>query len=91
MKYEIVYTSKFKKSYKRVEKRGYPMECLHTVIKILADAGTLPPVYKDHVLTGNYAGCRECHIKPDWLLIYRIRKTLEVLDLVDTGSHSDLF
>lgn len=87
MKYHI----EFSNTYKRAQKRGLPMDELNSVVRTLADGDELDAVYRDHALTGQYKGCRECHIQPDWLLIYRIRERLEILNLVDTGIHSDLF
>ena len=87
MKYRI----EFSNTYKRAQKRGLPMDELNSVVRTLADGDELDAVYRDHALTGQYKGCRECHIQPDWLLIYRIRERLEILNLVDTGIHSDLF
>ena len=87
----IEYTSKFKKDYKLAVKRGRDLEKLKKVIAILEREGKLDFQYRDHALTGNYKGCRECHIEPDWLLIYRIENDRLVLLLNRTGSHSDLF
>lgn len=87
----ISYQSKFKKDYKRIKKRGYDLRLLEMVISILAAGQTLPPQYKDHDLQGDYAGCRECHITPDWLLVYEVDDTELVLYLMRTGTHSDLF
>lgn len=84
-------TTVFKKDYKRAIKRGLQMELLETVIEILAMGKPLPLEYKDHDLTGNWRGHRECHIQPDWLLIYRIEDDVLVLTLSRTGTHSDLF
>lgn len=90
-KYEVIFTTIFKKDYKLAKKRGYDMDLLKQVIEQLANGETLPEKYKDHALSGNYKGFRECHIKPDWLLIYqRVAEEL-VLFLTRTGSHSDLF
>lgn len=91
MKYEIEVTSKFKKDFKRVQKRGCNMQELKTVIDILSNGEELPEKYKDHALSGNYNGFRECHIQPDWLLIYKIEAELLILGLIRTGTHSDLF
>lgn len=91
MKYEVVPSAKFKKGVKRAEKRGLDISKLANIIKMLADGEALPPEYKDHQLTGNYAGKRECHIEPDWLLIYKYKDDQLFLYLVDTGTHSDLF
>ena len=84
MKYTIEMSTKFKKDYKLAKKRGYDID-------LLADGETLPEKYCDHALSGDYSGCRECHILPDWLLVYRIEKELLILALTRTGTHSDLF
>jgi mRNA interferase YafQ len=91
MKYEIKRTSQFKKDYKKIAKRGMKMADLNKVINQLAEGKELPPKNRDHALTGNYIGFRECHIAPDWLLIYLITDETLVLTLTRTGSHSDLF
>ena len=91
MKYQIEITAKFKKDYKKALKRGYKEELLQKVIAILANGEKLPSKYKDHSLNGQYLGYRECHLAPDWLLIYRIESNLLVLVLTRTGTHSDLF
>ena len=91
MKYAIEMSSKFKRDYKLAKKRGYDVSLLQKVIDMLADGETLPEKYCDHSLTGEYIGYRECHILPDWLLIYRIEKDLLILGLTRTGTHSDLF
>lgn len=87
----IKYETGFKKDYKRIVKRGYDVSLLEEVINLLANKIPLPKKYKDHGLSGNYAGFRECHITPDWLLIYRIDDNELILYLTRTGSHSDLF
>ena len=87
----IKYYSSFKKDYKRIVKRGYDVRKLDEVITLLTNEQTLPEKYKDHQLSGNYIGCRECHITPDWLLIYEIDNGELLLLLTRTGSHSDLF
>lgn len=87
----IRYHSMFKKDYKRIVKRGYDVRQLEAVIGLLAERKPLPEKYRDHNLVGNYSGCRECHITPDWLLIYEINEDELVLYLTRTGSHSDLF
>ena len=91
MKYEIERTTQFKRDYKLAVKRGCDMNCLKDVIQLLADGVTLPPEYRDHSLGGNYTGYRECHIKPDWLLVYKITEEILILTLYRTGTHSDLF
>lgn len=90
-KLSVRMTSQFKKDYKLAMKRGMNIELLDKVIDILAMGETLPEKYRDHALTGNWVGHRECHIQPDWLLIYRIEKSVLVLELSATGTHSDLF
>lgn len=90
-KYRIVQTGKFKKDLKSVIKRGYNVDLLGVVVDALADGQSLPAKYKDHALIGDYKGCRECHITPDWLLIYEQSETELFLYLTRTGSHSDLF
>lgn len=84
-------TSLFKKDYKQAIKRGWKIELLDEVIEVIAMGNTLSEKYRDHELTGNWRGHRECHIQPDWLLIYRIDEDVLVLTLTRTGSHSDLF
>ena len=91
MKYEIRPTIKFQKDLKRAQRRGYDISLLTDVIKMLADGEALPAKYKDHNLSGDYAGCRECHITSDWLLIYEVAEESLILYLTRTGSHSDLF
>ena len=87
----IRYETTFKKDFKRIIKRGYNIRLLEDVIEILASGQLLPEKYKDHNLTGNYYDCRECHITPDWLLIYKINNNELILYLTRTGTHSDLF
>jgi len=84
-------TSKFKKDLKTAEKRGYNLDLLTKVIIKLAKGEKLEEHYNDHALHGEYKGCRECHITPDWLLIYKIGKETLYLYLTRTGTHSDLF
>lgn len=91
IKYEIQRTSQFKKDYKLAVKRGCDIEKLQKVVMILASGETLPEEYRDHPLRGNYSGYRECHIEPDWLLVYKITENVLVLTLYRTGTHSDLF
>lgn len=87
----IKYETTFKKDYKRAIKRGYDIKLLETVLELLIQEKELPAKYKDHTLSGDYSDCRECHITPDWLLIYRINRNELVLCLTRTGTHSDLF
>lgn len=91
MKYKIMATGRFKKDLKILIKRGYDMKLMENIVKKLANNEDLPAKNKDHSLSGNYAGLRECHITPDWLLIYEIDKDILYLTLTRTGSHSDLF
>ncbi len=88
---KIRYSSRFKKDYKVIVKRGYDVKLLEEVLNLLVQQKVLPQKYLDHPLVGNYAGYRECHITPDWLLIYKIEKTILTLSLTRTGTHSDLF
>ena len=88
---KIKYHNSFKKDYKRVVKRGYDIKLIEEIIRKLANGEQLPEKNKDHPLSGDYAGCRECHITPDWLLIYEIDKGQLLLYLTRTGTHSDLF
>lgn len=87
----IKYHTKFKKDLKLAKKRGYDLKLLEKVIRMLADEKTLPDKYCDHALTGKYKNFRECHILPDWLLIYHIDNNILTLTLSRTGTHSDLF
>ena len=90
-KYIVKPTTQFKKDFKLAMKRSMKIELLEEVIAMLAMGETLPDKHKDHALTGNWVGHRECHILPDWLLIYRIEDDVLVLTLARTGTHSDLF
>ena len=89
-KYVVKATSQFKKDYKLAMKRGLKISLLDEVIALLSQGEKLPEKYRDHALIGNWLGHRECHILPDWLLIYRIENDVLVLTLSRTGSHSDL-
>ncbi len=88
---DIRYSTKFKKDYKTIIKRGYNPQLLENVLAMLSSEQSLPPQYKDHALSGNYKGHRECHLSPDWLLIYKIEQHILTLTLTRTGTHSDLF
>ena len=90
-KYTVKATNKFKKDYKLALKRGLPVELLNEIIKKLANGDSLSPENRDHALSGNWANFRECHILPDWLLVYQIYEDVLVLSLARTGSHSDIF
>ena len=87
----IKYQTAFKRDYKRIVKRGYDTRLLEEVIEMLAEQKPLPEKFRDHDLTGNYKGCRECHILPDWLLVYEVNNDELILYLIRAGSHSDLF
>lgn len=89
--YKIKPTSKFQKDLKKISKRGYDLSLLKIVINILARGEELPEKYKDHSLKGNFVNCRECHITPDWLLIYEKTEDKLYLYLTRTGTHSDLY
>ena len=91
MNLEIVWTTRFKKDYKLAMKRNMDMDLLDDIIRKLARGETLPDKNKDHDLSGDWVGHRECHILPDWLLIYKIDESVLVLTLTRTGTHSDLF
>ncbi len=90
-KYTVKTTTLFKKDFKLAMKRGLNIELLENIIALLSMGELLPEKNKDHALTGNWVGHRECHILPDWLLIYRIEDDVLVLTLARTGTHSDLF
>lgn len=91
MKRDVVWTAQFKKDYKLALKRHLDIELLDDIIRSLSSGESLPQKNKDHALTGGWVGHRECHIQPDWLLIYRIDDDVLVLTLTRTGTHSDLF
>lgn len=90
-KYTVKTATQFKKDYKLAVKRGLNIKILDEAIAALAMGEQLPEKSRDHALTGNWAGHRECHIFPDWLLVYRIEDDVLVLTLVRTGTHSDIF
>lgn len=91
MKYELVLTSKFKKGLKLAQKRGLKIKLLEAVGDKLQNGIPLEEKYHDHELKGKFKGFRECHIQPDWLLMYLVEDDVLTLTLVDTGIHSDLF
>ncbi len=91
MNREIVWTTQFKKDYKLALKRHLNIDLLDDIIRALSRGETLPEKNKDHPLSGDWTGHRECHIQPDWLLVYRIEDDVLVLTLARTGTHSDLF
>ena len=90
-KYIVKFTTQFKKDYKLAMKRGLKMNFLEDIVEKLSMGEVLPDKNKDHALTGNWIGFRECHIQPDWLLVYRMENDVLVLTLSRTGTHSDLF
>jgi len=87
--FHLIFTSKFNRELKRQSKRGKDMQKLKTVAVLLEQGEPLPKKYRDHALIGNYSHHRECHLEPDWLLIYRVEQANIVFER--TGSHSDLF
>lgn len=89
--YEIIYTGQFRRSLKRCASRGLNIKEFMTVLDILQQEGALPAQYRPHKLKGKYRGCWECHINPDWLLIWQQDNRQLRLLLIDTGTHSDLF
>ncbi len=94
MGYSIDYTGKFKKDYKRLQRRGLPLDVLYEAIRILIEKGSLPEEYRPHKLTGDYKGKWECHINgrnSDWLLVWEQNDTTLTLLMLRTGSHSDIF
>lgn len=92
MRYRIVYTHRFTKSFKRVKQfRGFKIERLDYVINLLAAGERLPEQFRDHALSGAISGYRECHLSPDILLIYKISDDVLVCSLADTGNHAQLF
>ena len=90
-KYILKSTAEFRKNYRTMEKRGLPMQLLDEAIRKLVMGESLPPQNKDHALKGKWKNFRECHIQPDWLLVYQIIKDTLVLTLSRTGMHSDIF
>ncbi len=91
MKYTVKPSGKFKRDLKLAKKRGYDIDKITKAIKILASGDPLPSKYNDHPLSGDYEGKRECHIEPDWLLVYEIYESDLILYLFRNGTHSDLF
>ncbi len=88
--YTLKFTSQFKKDYKLMTKQGKDIALLDNVIEIIQKGEKLDAKYRDHALSGTYRGFRECHIQPDWLLVYYIENQIMTLTLVRTGSHSNL-
>lgn len=91
MSLEILTSTQFRKDIKLAKRRGLNLKKLEILVDLLAEGEPLSPGYRDHPLSGNYSAFRECHISPDWLLIYRIDNDILALFLFRTGSHSDLF
>ena len=89
--YHLLFGSKFKRDFKTIQKRGYSINQIVEVFQILEIEGKLPEKYLSHRLLGNYVNCWECHIRPDWLLIWERDETLKEIKLVRTVTHSDLF
>ena len=89
--YKIRTSNKFEKDFVRCAKRNFKLESLGKVLELLERTGNLPRNYKPHSLSGNYSGYWECHIKPDWLLIWKLDDTDKIIELVRTGTHADLF
>lgn len=87
----LITTSQFRKDYKRAQKRGYDLSKLKEILDLLLTQQPLPERHRDHALTGNYIGFRECHIQPDWLLIYTVNHGELILTASRTGTHADLF
>lgn len=88
---EVVLSNRFKKDLKLAKKRGLDLSLLNDVVDLLVARKSLPISFSDHLLSGNYAGFRECHIRPDWLLIYKVDDEELLLMLFRTGTHSNLF
>ncbi len=91
VRYELEYGNRFLKDLKLAKRRGLDLNELKGVTDMLQNDQPLDAKYHDHALTGNYKGYRECHINPDWLLIYNKKETIRVISLYRTGTHSDLF
>jgi len=91
MKFKVSFGTKFRRDYKTIKKRGYPLEQLKEVFDHLENGGVLPGKYNPHKLSGSFADCWECHIKPDWMLIWECDEKLKEIRFIRTGTHSDLF
>jgi len=89
--YKVEKSTKFKRQLKNLRRRNYRMDLLDEVVATLSSGEQLAPKYRDHALQGDYKGYRECHITPDWLLVYKIKANVLILLLHRTGTHSDLF
>lgn len=88
---DVYFSGKFRRDYKRIQKQGKDVNRLLKIVDILAAEQPLAPKYRDHAMTGDFIGHRECHIEPDWLLVYKVEQDALLLTLTRTGSHSDLF
>ena len=91
MRYTIRVTKRFIKDAELCKRRGYDMHIMHKAMQMLAENGTLPEQYRPHKLTGNYSGMWECHLRPDWLMVWKPNENEMVMLFSRTGSHSDLF
>lgn len=91
MNYKLSFGTRFKRDFKTIQKRAYPIDQLIAVFELLEKSGKLPATYKPHKLSGNFINCWECHIKPDWLLIWEQNDSTKEIKLTRTGTHSDLF
>ena len=89
--YTVKFTTAYKKSYKLMKKRGLDLSLLDSVVDTLRQGQQLEAKYHDHELSGKFKGFQECHVKPDWLLVYLIENDILTLTLVDTGTHADIF
>ena len=91
MRYAVSIAGQFRKNIRKMQKRGFNLSLLGAIVEKIANREKLEPKYRDHELSGIYKGFRECHIKPDWLLLYLVDDEEQVITLVSTGTHSDLF
>lgn len=91
MKYEVKFTGQFKRDLKLAKKQGKDINKLFEIIGIIAEGKKLDEKYRDHNLSGDYAGCRECHVEPDWLLVYEVMDNILVLMIYRVGTYSELF
>ena len=91
MIYHLKFTAAYKKGYRRAKKRGMDVNLLDAVVEELRNGRKLDPKYRDHALHGDFEGFRECHIQPDWLLVYLVENDVLTLTLTDTGTHADVF
>jgi mRNA interferase YafQ len=89
--YKIKTSNRFEKDFVKCAKRNFNLELLGKALEFLESSGSLPRKYKPHVLSGNFSGYWECHIKPDWLLIWKVNEETRIIELVRTGTHADLF